>query len=239
MVLFLVIESRVRAPLVPLGLFRSRALATANIAAVLWAAACFAWFFICALYLQRVLGHDAMRVSLAFLPANLVMAVLSLGLSAKLVVRFGIKTPFVAGMLIGAVGLALFAVAPVNGEVLTDVLPGMIPLGLGAGVAFNPLLLAAMGGVPASESGLASGLVNTSFMIGGAIGLAILTSAAANWTTKLSEAGADPIAALNGGYHVAFALDAACAVGAAVLCVVLLPAGSADKLSAQEGASLP
>jgi EmrB/QacA subfamily drug resistance transporter len=239
MVLFLVVESRVRAPLVPLGLFRSRALATANIAAVLWAAACFAWFFICALYLQRVLGHDAMRVSLAFLPANLVMAVLSLGLSAKVVIRFGIKLPFVAGMLIGALGLALFAVAPVNGEVLTDVLPGMILLGLGAGVAFNPLLLAAMGGVPASESGLASGLVNTSFMMGGAIGLAILTSAAAAWTTKLSEAGADPIAALNGGYHVAFALGAACAVGAAVLCAVLLPAGSADRLSAQEGASLP
>lgn len=230
MAVFLTVESRVRTPLMPLALFRSRAVTTANIAAVLWAAAMFAWFFICALYLQRVLGYNALQVSLAFLPANLVMAALSLGFSAKLVMRFGIKIPLAAGLVSAAVGLALFAGAPLKADAVTDVLPGMILLGIGAGIAFNPLLLAAMSGVEASESGLASGVVNTSFMMGGALGLAILASAAARWTTKLHEAAVESVAALNGGYHVAFALGAACAVCAAVIGVVLLPSGNAAEL---------
>src|SRR5262249_23582146 len=153
-------------PLVPLGIFRSRAVTISNIVAVLWAAACFVWFFICALYLQRVLGYDAWHVGLAFLPANLVMAVLSLGVSAKLVMRFGLKIPLTGGLLVSALGLGLFAVGAVSGDMRSDVVPGMILLGLGAAIAFNPMLLSAMGGVPESESGLASGLLNTSFMMG-------------------------------------------------------------------------
>jgi EmrB/QacA subfamily drug resistance transporter len=222
--IFLIVERRMRAPLMPLSLFRSRNVSAANIVAVLWAAAMFAWFFICALYLQRVLGYQAMQVAIAFLPANVIMAIFSLGLSAKLVMRFGIKRPLAAGLLLGCAGLALFARAPVEGNTMTDVLPGMILLGLGAGIAFNPLLLAAMSEVKASDSGLASGVVNTSFMMGGALGLAILASVAAGRTSSLLSAGVAPTIALNGGYHVAFGVGAASAALAALLSVVLLPA---------------
>ena len=236
MALFLLIESRVRAPLVPLGLFRSRALLIANIAAVLWAAATFAWGFMGTFYLQRVLGHNAMQVAIAFLPANVVSAVVALGFSAKIVNRFGIRAPFAAGVLLGALGLALFAGAPVNGNVLRDVLPGMTLLGIGSGIAFNPLLLAAMSGVEPKDSGLASGLLGTSFMMGGSLGLAVLASAAAAWTQRLSNSGAEPLVALNGGYHLAFAMGALLAAAAAVMGGVLLPAQGADKLSPQQSA---
>ena len=236
MALFFVIESRVHAPLVPLGLFRSRALLIANVAAVLWAAAMFAWGFMGTLYLQRVLGHNAMQVALAFLPANVVSAVVALGFSARIVSRFGIRAPFAVGVLFGALGLALFASAPVNGNVLTDVLPGMTLLGIGSGIAFNPLLLAAMSGVQPKDSGLASGLLGTSSMMGGALGLAALASAAAAWTEKLTTSGAEPLVALNGGYHLAFAIGAVLAAAAAVLGVVLLPAGGADELLPQQSA---
>jgi EmrB/QacA subfamily drug resistance transporter len=236
MAVFLVIESRVRDPLVPLGLFRSRVLVVTNIAAMLWAAAGFAWFFICALYLQRVLGYSAMQVAMTFLPANLIMAGLSLGFSARIVNRFGIKMPFAAGLLLAAAGLALFAGAPVKADVLTDVMPGMALLAIGGAIAFNPLLLAAMNGVEPKDSGLASGLLNTSSMMGGAVGLAILASAAAAWTQKLSISGAEPLVALNGGYHVAFILGAVFAATAAALGLVWLPVGNAAGLAAQESA---
>ena len=214
---FLVIESRVSAPLVPLGLFRLRSLATANVVGVLWSAAMFAWFFISALYLQLVLGYTAMQVGLAFLPANLIMAGFSLGLSARIVMRFGIRGPLAFGLALASVGLLLFARAPVNGSFVPDVLPGMLLLGLGAGIAFNPLLLAAMSEVSPSESGLASGVVNTSFMMGGALGLAVLASLAALETSRQAAAGATAAAALNGGYHAAFIVGAIFAATAAVL----------------------
>src|SRR5450755_5172778 len=175
---FLTIESRVASPLVPLGLFRLRNPATANGVAVLWAGAMFAWFFLSALYLQLVLGYSPLQVGLAFLPANLIMGAFSLGISAKLVMRFGIRRPLSIGLLLAAAGLGLFARAPVGGHFVLDVFPSMILLGLGAGIAFHPMLLAAMSDVDPSESGLASGVVNTSFMMGGALGLAILASVA-------------------------------------------------------------
>src|SRR2546428_4079517 len=127
--LFLAIESRVRAPLMPLRLFRLRNLSTANGVGVLWAAAMCAWFFLSALYLQLVLGYSPLQVGLAFLPANLIMAVFSLGLSAKLVIRFGIRLPLASGLLLAALGLALFARAPVDGTFAVDVFPSMILLG--------------------------------------------------------------------------------------------------------------
>ena len=179
LVAFLVIEARVKAPLMPLALFKLRNVATANIAGVLWAAAMFAWFFISALYLQLVLGYNAMEVGLSFLPANIIMAAFSLGLSAKIVMRFGIRGPLAFGLLCAASGLALFARAPIDGNSGSDVFPGMTLLGIGAGIAFNPLLLGAMSDVSPSESGLASGVVNTAFMMGGALGLAVLASIAA------------------------------------------------------------
>jgi EmrB/QacA subfamily drug resistance transporter len=219
---FLVIESRVRAPLMPLGLFKLRNLAVANVVGVLWAAAMFAWFFLSALYLQRVLGYSPLEVGLAFLPANLIMGAFSIGLSAKLVMRFGIKRPLATGLLLAAAGLALFVRAPVDGSFVVDVLPSMILLGFGAGMAFNPVLLVAMGDVAPSESGLASGLVNTSFMMGGALGLAILASLAASRTDSLSASGDGPLEALTGGYHLAFLVGAVFAAAAAVIGATLL-----------------
>jgi EmrB/QacA subfamily drug resistance transporter len=223
--IFIGTESRVRSPLIPLGLFRLRNVAVANGVGILWAAAMFAWFFVSALYLQLVLGYSPLKVGLAFLPANLIMGAFSLGLSAKIVMRFGIRRPLAAGLSIAAVGLALFARAPVDGSFVTDVLPSMILLGFGAGLAFNPVLLAAMSDVAPEESGLASGIVNTSFMMGGALGLAVLASLAASRTDSLSAAGDSHLVALNGGYHTAFLVGAVFAVAAAALGAALLRVG--------------
>lgn len=220
--LFLRIEASVSAPLVPLGLFRLRNVATANAIGILWAAAMFAWFFLSALYLQLVLGYSPLEVGLAFLPANLIMGAFSLGLSAKLVLRFGIRKPLTAGLLLAAVGLLLFVRAPVEGIFAVDVLPSMILLGFGAGMAFNPLLLAAMSDVEPSQSGLASGVVNTAFMMGGALGLAVLASLAAARTDDLLASGGGQLAALNGGYHLAFLAGAIFAAAAATLGALLL-----------------
>jgi EmrB/QacA subfamily drug resistance transporter len=226
MALFLFIEARVRAPLVPLSLFRLRNVATANVVGVLWAAAMFAWFFLSALYLQRVLGYSPLQVGLAFLPTSLIMGAFSIGLSAKLVLRFGIRPPLVAGLSLASVGLLLFVRAPVDGSFVSNVLPSMILLGCGAGMAFNPLLLAAMSDVEPSEAGLASGVVNTAFMMGGALGLAVLASLAASRTDTLLASGDDALAALNGGYHAAFLVGAIFAGAGAVVGAVFLRAGA-------------
>ena len=232
---FLGIEARVRSPLMPLGLFRLRNLATANVVGVLWAAAMFAWFFLSALYLQLVLGYSPLQVGLAFLPANIIMGAFSIGLSAKLVMRFGIRRPLATGLLLAAIGLLLFARAPVGGSFLVDVLPSMILLGFGAGMAFNPVLLAAMSDVEQSESGLASGIVNTAFMMGGALGLAVLASIAASRTDSLRASGDGPLAALTGGYHVAFVVGALFAAAAAVVGAALLRSGQQVPAPGEEG----
>lgn len=217
MVVFVQIEKKVKAPLVSLSLFKNKNLAISNIVGVLWAAAMFAWFFLSSLYLQLVLQYNPLQVGLSFLPANLIMAVFSIGLSAKLVMKFGIEKTLGAGLFLAALGLLLFVRAPVNGNFLIDVLPSMVLLGFGAGMAFNPMLLAAMSGVKPEESGLASGLVNTSFMMGGALGLAILASLAAFRTMDLMAGGVFEIEALNSGYHSAFLVGGIFALIAAVL----------------------
>ncbi|MCA8321090.1 MFS transporter [Burkholderia cepacia] len=219
--LFIAIEARAAHPLMPLTLFAARNVALANVIGVLWAAAMFAWFFLSALYMQRVLGYRPLQVGLAFLPANLIMAAFSLGLSARIVMRFGIRGPIAAGLLIAACGLALFSRAPVDGGFAWHVLPGMTLLGIGAGVAFNPMLLAAMSDVDPADSGLASGIVNTAFMMGGALGLAVLASLAAARTDVLAAANAAQLDALNGGYHAAFAFGAAFAAAAALIGLAL------------------
>ena len=233
---FLWIESRVESPLMPLRLFRLRNVAVANTVGVLWAASMFAWFFLSALYLQLVLGYSPLQVGLTFLPANLIMGAFSLGLSAKLVMRFGYRKPLATGLLLAAGGLALFVRAPVDGNFVVDVLPSMILLGFGAGMAFNPVLLAAMGDVKPEESGLASGIVNTSFMMGGAVGLAILVSVAASRTTTLLSEGHGQHDALTGGYHIAFLVGAIFAAVAAVLGGTLLH--EAAGAPAHEGAEV-
>ena len=212
LVAFLWIELRVSAPLMPLGLFKVKTVAAANLLGVFWAAAMFAWFFLSALYMQTVLGYDPMQIGLAFLPSNLIMAAFSIWLSAKMVMRFGIRMPIVAGMLLSAAGLGLFALWPKDASFMLHVMPGMLLLGIGCGMALNPVMLAAMQDVAPEESGLASGVVNTSFMMGGALGLAILAS--------LSE---------RAGYHAAFAVAALCALVAAGAAAWLPRAAHAEK----------
>ena len=217
LVLFLVTEARVRSPLVPLAMLRLRSVAGSNTVGILWSAGMFAWFFLSALYLTEVLHYSSLEVGLAFLPATLIMGSLSLGLSAKIVMRYGFRGPLVIGMLLSAVGLALFARAPVDGSFVVDVLPSMVLLGLGGGISFNPLLLAAMSDVAPTESGLASGIVNTAFMMGGALGLAILASLASWRTDSLRASGDHALGALTGGYHLAFVVGAVFAVTAAIV----------------------
>jgi EmrB/QacA subfamily drug resistance transporter len=236
---FLLIESRVSSPLMPLRILRLRNVATANVVGVLWAASMFAWFFLSALYLQLVLGYSPLQVGLAFLPANVVMGILSVGVSAKLVMRFGIKPPLATGLLLAGTGLALFARAPVDGNFVVDVLPAMLLLGIGAGIAFNPVLLAAMSDVAPEEAGLASGLVNTAFMMGGALGLAVLASLAASRTDSLSADGDSHLAALTGGYHAAFVVGAIFAISAVAIGVSLLRTAQQPGAAHEDEASAP
>jgi MFS family permease len=237
--IFLAIEARISSPLMPLGLFRLRNLAFSNVVGVLWAAAMFAWFFLSALYLQLVLGYSPLQVGLAFLPGNLIMGALSVDVSAKLVMRYGVRLPLAAGLSFAAVGLLLFARAPVDGNFVVDVLPSMILLGLGAGIAFNPVLLAAMSDVEPSEAGLASGIVNTAFMMGGALGLAVLASVAASRTENLAAAGDGRLAALTGGYHAAFLLGALFAALAAAVGAVFLRTREPAEHAVEEAVGTP
>lgn len=231
MIAFLMIEARVAVPLMPLNTFKLRNLTLSNIVGVLWAGGLFAWFFISALYMQIVLGYDPLQVGLAFLPANIIMAAFSLGLSAKIVTRFGIRAPLGIGLACAAIGLLLFARAPVDGDLVIHILPSMLLLGIGAGIAFNPLLIAAMSDVSPSDSGLASGIVNTAFMMGGALGLAILAAVAAARTETLLAAGATMPVALTAGYRIAFLLGAIAAATGALIggfgLRVKMPAGGA------------
>jgi EmrB/QacA subfamily drug resistance transporter len=237
--IFLTIEARVSSPLMPLGLFRLRNLTFSNIVGVLWAAAMFAWFFLSALYLQLVLGYSPLEVGLAFLPGNLVMGVLSVAVSARLVMRYGVRLPLAAGLGFAAAGLLLFARAPVDGDFVVDVLPSMILLGVGAGIAFNPVLFAAMSDVEPTEAGLASGVVNTSFMMGGALGLAVLASVAAARTDTLTASGDGTLEALTGGYHAAFLLGAVFAAAAAAIGAAFLRTRGAPEHAGDEAMGVP
>jgi MFS family permease len=222
---FLWWESRVESPLMPLGLLKLRSVAASNVVGILWSAAMFAMFFLSALYLQLVLGYSPLEVGLAFLPANLIMGAFSLGLSAKLVMRYGVRPPLVGGMLLVATGLALFARVPVDGNFVVDVLPGMVVLGIGIGMAMNPLLLAAMSDVAPEDAGVASGVVNTSFMMGGALGLAVLASVAAARTGDDTS-----LAALADGYQAAFVIGTVFALAAGAVAAVFLRGGTAPAM---------
>lgn len=228
---FLWIETRVPDPLMPPELFKNRNLSVSSIVGVLWAAAMFAWFFLSALYMQIILQYNPQQVGLAFLPANLIMAAFSIGLSAWMVMRFGIRIPIGVGLGLAAIGLLLFARAPIDGVFWVDVFPSMLLLGLGAGMAFNPVLLAAMGDVPEHESGLASGVVNTAFMMGGSLGLAILASIAAFRTEHLLLQGFEQIVARNDGYHAAFLVGGIFGALAATLGALLLREPPKERLA--------
>ncbi len=235
LVAFVARESSAASPLVPLRLFTLRNVPVSAAVGVLWAAAMFAWFFFAALYLQKVLAYEALEVGLAFIPTGVVMMYCSLRLSDRLVMAFGIRPPLTVGLLLAGISLGLFAMAPVDGSFLVHVLPSMLLLGVGAGIAFNPVLLAAMGDVEPHESGLASGVVNTAFMMGGALGLAVLVSVSDARMTALAATGSSPVAALHGGLQLAFAVGAGFALTAAVIGGTLLrpePMSPPDDLDA-------
>jgi EmrB/QacA subfamily drug resistance transporter len=238
LLVFLALEARIRSPLVPLGLFRNHNVSTANVVGILMAAGMFSWFFFSALYLQRVLDYTPLEVGLAYLPSMVIWGTCSLQ-SDKLVMRFGIKPPLLGGLTLMALSLIIFARTPVDGNVLIDVLPGTLALGLGAGIAFNPILLAAMSDVQPQEAGLASGVVNTSFMMGGAVGLAILASLADSRSTNLLDSGHAEHPALNSGYHVAFLGGAAFVVVAAIAAATLLRSVQPSAVHEAEAAGVP
>jgi EmrB/QacA subfamily drug resistance transporter len=235
---FVIREARAENPLVPLRLFRLRNFAVSQLIGVLWAGAMFAWFLLSALYMQQVLGYDALSVGLAYLPNCVIMAVCSLWVSDRLVMRFGIRPPLIVGLTLVAASLAVLAFAPVDGHYWGDVMPSMVLLGLGVGIAFNPVLLAAMGDVGKEEAGLASGTVNTSFMLGGALGLAVLVSVSAGRTGELSAAGTPALEALNGGFHLAFWVGAAFSVAAAAAGALLRPVPEPEPEETAEPAAL-
>jgi predicted MFS family arabinose efflux permease len=236
---FVAIEARISYPLMPLGLFRNRNVSTANVVGVLLAAGMFAYFFFSALYLQLVLGYSPLDVGLAYLPGTVVWGGASLLLSDRLVMRFGIQPPLLAGLGLMSLALVLLARAPVDGSWAVDVLPATIAAGLGAGIAFIPILLAAMSGVAQEEAGLASGVVNTAFMMGGALGLAVLASLADLHTERLASAGDGPLAALNGGYHLAFVAGAAFLAASALVAAALLRVDAPRPHGAGEHVGVP
>ena len=234
---FLVRQTRVANPLVPLGLFRNRNLSGANVIQAFLVAGMFGMFFLGALYLQQVLGYDALQVGLAFLPATVMMGALSLGFSEKLIMRFGPRTTLIPGVSLVGLGLLLFSRTPVDGNYLTDVLPPMLLIGIGVGTSFPSLMTLAMSGATPAESGLASGVVNTSLQVGGAIGLAVLATLAAQRTSGLEDGGTAHLAALNSGFHLAYVVGAGLVAAALVVAVTVLrqPDMSAMQAAAEEG----
>jgi len=212
-------ESTASTPLLPLRIFRSRNVSGANVVQALLVSGALGMFFLAVLYLQRVLGFDALETGLAFLPVSLVIGVLSLGFSARLNLRFGARAVLVPGMVLVALGLAWLTRAPVDGAYVVDVLPAMLLLGTGAGVSFPALMTLAMSGASDADAGLASGLVNTTMQVGGALGIAVLATLASSRTDALGGSGAS---ALTGGYHLAFTVSAVLvAIGALVAATVL------------------
>jgi EmrB/QacA subfamily drug resistance transporter len=222
LVSFIVRQARARNPLVPLRAFRSRTVTGANLIQVLMVAGLFGMFFLGALYMQRVLHYDAIEVGLAFLPVALGIAILSLGFSARLIMRFGARATLIPGLVLAAAGLALFRVAPLHANYLRDLFPVMVLLGVGAGLAFPSLMTLAMSAATAEDSGLASGLVNTTQQVGGALGLAVLATLSTNRTNTLRAGGDSLSSSLLSGYHLAFTIAAGLVLAAIAFAVVVL-----------------
>jgi EmrB/QacA subfamily drug resistance transporter len=222
LVAFVVREATAANPLVPLRIFRSRNVSGANAIQALFVAGMFGMFFMGALYLQKVLGYDALETGLAFLPSTIVMGTLSIRYSQPLVMRFGARATLLPGLALGVAGLALFTLAPVDGSYVAHVLPVMLLLGAGAGIAFPALMTLSMSGASPSDAGLASGLVNTTLQVGGALGLAVLATLSTAETNRLGDAGESALSALNGGYHLAYLIGAGLILAAIAVAVSVL-----------------
>jgi len=229
-VAFLARQARIATPLMPLRVLRSRNVTGANLVQFLLVVGMFGMFFLGALYLQRILGYSPLEVGLAFLPWTIVMGTMSFRFTARLNLRFGPRATLIPSLVIIAAGLLVFARTPIDGTYLVDVLPAMILMGLGTGLAFPSLMTLAMSGATPADSGLASGLVNTSVQVGGAIGLAVLATLATERTEGLLADGEATAAALNSGYHLAYLIGAGLVVAAiAVVVTVLEPAPQASE----------
>jgi EmrB/QacA subfamily drug resistance transporter len=215
-------QATIANPLMPLRLFHSRNVTGANALQALLVAGMFGMFFLGALYLQKVLGYSALEVGLAFLPTTVVMGALSLGFSEKLIMRFGPRTTLIPGVCAVVVALLLFARAPVDGNYLTDLLPPFLLIAVGVGTAFPAIMTMAMSGATPSDAGLASGLVNTSMQVGGAIGLAVLATLSTERTQSLLDGGTSELSALTSGYHLAYLIGAGLAAIAVAIAVFVL-----------------
>jgi EmrB/QacA subfamily drug resistance transporter len=235
--LFIYRQATIVNPLMPLRLFRSRNVAGSNVLQALLVAGMFGMFFLGALYLQRVLGYSALDVGLAFLPTTLVMGTLSLGFSEKLIMRFGPRTTLIPGICLVVVALLLFARTPVDGDYLTDLLPPFLLIGVGVGTSFPAVMTLAMSGATPQDAGLASGFVNTSMQVGGAVGLAVLATLSTERTQSLLADGESLAQALTSGYHVAYLIGAGLATIAVAIAVFVLrtPPPPATASAAQEG----
>lgn len=220
---FFVRQRRARDPLLPLRVFRSRDVAGANVVQIFMVAGLLGMFFVGTLYLQRVLGYDPLRIGLAFLPVAVAIGLLSVGLSARLNERFGPRAVLITGLTLIAAGLLWFTRAPVDATYVTDLLPAMALLGVGGGMSFPAMMTLAMSGATESDSGLASGLVNTTQQVGGAVGLAVLATLATLRSEGLLGEGAPAKTALLEGYQLAFAVAAGFAAVSIVLAVTVLP----------------
>jgi EmrB/QacA subfamily drug resistance transporter len=213
---FVARQARIANPLMPLRLFHSRNVSGANVVIALLVVGMFGMFFLGALYLQRILGYSPLEVGLAFLPSTVVMGTMSLKLSGPLAMRYGPKATLLVSLVSIGVGLLLFSLTPVDATYATQIMPATIFIGIGAGLGFPSLMGLAMSGATPSDSGLASGLINTSVQVGGAIGLAVLATLASERTDTLRAGGDSVNAALNGGFHLAYLIGAAL-VGVAIL----------------------
>ena len=230
---FVVRQATAARPLMPLRVLRSRNVAGANLIQVLMVGGLFGMFVLGALYMQRVLGYDAVETGLAFLPVSVGIGALSVGLAPRLTMRFGARAVLIPSLVLLMAGLALFSRAPVDGDYVADILPTMVLFGIGAGMSFPALMTLAMSNASPSDAGLASGLVNTTQQVGGALGLAVLATLATTRTDGLLADGDGRAAALTGGYQLAFAVGAVLLAGAIVLAAVVLkpvaaPQGEAE-----------
>jgi EmrB/QacA subfamily drug resistance transporter len=222
LIAFVVRESTARTPLIPLRIFRSRDISGANLVQALTVAGMFGMFFLGVLYLQQILGYDALATGLAFLSVTVVMGTLSVRYSERLVIRFGARRVLLPGLALIAAGLALFARAPIDGRYLTDVLPSMLLLGAGAGVAFPALMNLGMSGATPDDAGLVSGLVNTTAQVGAALGLAVLATVSAGRSRALAAAGEEPVVALAQGYRLGLLIGAVLVVAAIGVALTVL-----------------
>jgi EmrB/QacA subfamily drug resistance transporter len=226
---FVAREAAAKSPLIPLRIFRSRNVTGANIVQVLGVAGMFGMFFLGALYLQRILGYDALQTGLAFLPVTILMGTLSVRYTDRLVMRFGARKLVLSGLALFMAGLALFARAPIDGDYVVHVLPVMVLLGIGAGLCFPALMTLAMSGATSDDAGLASGLINTTAQVGGALGLAVLATLSASRSAALIGTGEPTVSALTSGYHLAFGIGAGLVlVAIAVALTVLEPERQAE-----------